>query len=195
MTVNPRRNPPNPATHKQILVSKATTTLPPAPRHRTRARLAAVVGAVASAVAVWLIARYGTGLHLHTPAFGPAHRPATLTSGVAAAVTATASAAACGVLYLIERTARNARRAWILTSLTALAVSLPAPLSGHGVTGTDRLALICRHLAAGTVLIPVLALTIRPSRRPADDAVAGPGGQAAVAAKPAGCSAQAAGSQ
>jgi len=121
---------------------------------------------------VWLIARYGTGLHLHTPAFGPAHRPATLTSGVA--VTATASAAACGVLYLIERTARNARRAWILTSLTALAVSLPAPLSGHGVTGTDRLALICMHLAAGTVLIPVLALTIRPSRRPTDDAVAGP---------------------
>src|SRR5215831_4255546 len=98
MTVNQRRNPPNPATHKEILVSKATTTLPTAPRHRTRARLAAVVGAVASAVAVWLIARYGTGLHLHTPAFGSAHRPATLTSGVAAAVTATASAAIPGLL-------------------------------------------------------------------------------------------------
>src|SRR5262249_26256318 len=79
-------------------------------------------------------------------------------------------------------------------SLTALAVSLPAPLSGHGVTGTDRLALICMHLAAGTVLIPVLALTIRPSRRPADDAVAGPGGPAAGPAKPARGSAQAPGS-
>jgi hypothetical protein len=146
-------------------------------------------------MAVWLIARYGTGLHLHTPAFGSAHRSAALTPGAAAAVTATASAAACGVLYLIERTARNARRAWLLTSLAALAVSLSAPLSGHGVTGTDRLALICMHLAAGAVLIPVLALTIRRSRRPADDAAAGPGGQVAVAAKPAGRSAQAAGSQ
>ena len=43
-----------------------TTTLPAAPRHRARARLAAVVGAVVSAVAVWLIAHYGTCLHLHT---------------------------------------------------------------------------------------------------------------------------------
>ena len=80
-------------------------------------------------MAVWLIARYGTGLHLHTPAFGSAHRPATLTPGAAAAVTAMASAAACGVLYLIERTARNARRAWTLTSLAALA----AHLVRHGI--------------------------------------------------------------
>jgi hypothetical protein len=146
-------------------------------------------------MAVWLIARYGTGLHLHTPAFGSASQPATLTPGFAAVVTATASAAACGVLYLIERTARNARRAWILTSLAALAVSLSAPLSGHGVSGPGRLALICMHLAAGAVLVPVLALTIRPSRRPADDAAARPRGQAAVAAKPAERSAHAGGSQ
>ena len=58
-------------------------------------------------------------------------------------------------------------------------MSLSAPLSGHGVTGTDRFALTCMCLAVGTVLIRVLALTIRPSRQPADDAAAG--GQAAVA--------------
>ena len=60
-------------------------------------------------------------------------------------------------------------------------MSLSAPLSGHGVTGTDRFALTCMCLAVGTVLIRVLALTVRPSRQPADDAAARPGGQAAVA--------------
>ena len=60
-------------------------------------------------------------------------------------------------------------------------MSLSAPLSGHDVTGTDRFALTCMYLAVGTVLIRVLALTIRPSRQLTDDAAARPGGQAAVA--------------
>jgi hypothetical protein len=167
----------------------ATTALPAAPRYQARARLAGVAAAAAAAVAVWLIARYGTGLQVHTPAFGSAYRPAKLAPGFVAVVSAAASLAAWGVLHLIERTARNAQRAWILTSLAALAVSLAAPLSGHGVTDTDRLSLICMHLATGAVLVPVLALTILPSRRPADDAAAGPGAQPAVPAEPAGRSA------
>jgi hypothetical protein len=47
-------------------------------------------------------------------------------------------------------------------------VSLSAPLSGHGLTGTGQLALICMHLAVGAVLIPVFALST-PRWRSADD--------------------------
>jgi len=71
---------------------------------------------------------------------------------------------AWAALALIERTARRPRRAWIITSLAVLAVSLSAPLSGYGLTGADRLALICMHLAVAVVLVPVFALTISPGR-------------------------------
>ena len=41
------------------------------------------------------------------------------------------------------------------------------------MTGADRLALICMHLAVGTVLIPVFALST-PARRSAGDPATGP---------------------
>jgi Family of unknown function (DUF6069) len=150
-------------------MSNANRTLPAAQRHPARTRLAGVTGAVAAAVAVWLVARYGAGMRLHTPGFGSAQRPAILAAGFVAITSAAASLAAWAVLKLIERTARRPRRAWTVTGLAALIVSLTAPLSGHGVTSTDRLTLICMHLAVCAVLIPVFELSIRPRRRSADD--------------------------
>jgi hypothetical protein len=149
---------------------KANTTLPAAQRHPARTRLAGVTGAIAAAVTVWLAARYSAGMQLHTPGFGSAQRPASLAAAFVAITSAAATVTAWAALKLIERTARRPRRAWIATGLVALAVSLPAPMSGHGVTSTDRLALICMHLAVCAVLIPVFGLSIRPRRRPADDA-------------------------
>jgi hypothetical protein len=150
-------------------------TLPAARRHRARTRLAAAASAIAAAVAVWLIAHYAAGMHLHTPGFGSSQRPASLAPGFVAVLAAAASLLAWAALALIERTARRPRRAWIITSLIALAVSLAAPLSGHGLTGTGRVALVCMHLAVGAVLIPVFALTT-PRWRSADDNPAKPGG-------------------
>jgi hypothetical protein len=43
-----------------------------------------MAGAVAAAVAVWLIARYGAGMQLRTPGFGPGQRPASLAVGLVA---------------------------------------------------------------------------------------------------------------
>lgn len=137
-----------------------STALTAARRHRARTRLAGGAGAVAAAVAVWLAARYGAGLHPHTPGFGSTQRPAGLSPGFVAVLGAAASLLAWAALALIERTARHPRRVWAVTGLIVLAVSLSAPLSGHGVTGTDRLALICMHLAVGAVLVPVFALTV-----------------------------------
>ena len=45
-----------------------------------------------------------------------------------------------------------------------MVVSLAAPLAGHGLTGTQRLALACMHLVVAAVLIPVFALTIAHRR-------------------------------
>jgi hypothetical protein len=154
-----------------------STTLP----HRARTRLAGAAGAITAAVAVWLIARYGAGMHLHTPGFGSSQRPASLGPGFVAAAAVAASLLAWAALAVVERTARQPRRAWIITGIAVLAVSLSAPLSGHGLTGTGRVALACLHLAAGAVLIPVFALTI-PRWRSADDALAKADGDAPVSA-------------
>jgi hypothetical protein len=42
---------------------------PATPGHGGRPRLAGVAGAVAAAVGVWLVARYGVGMQLRTPGF------------------------------------------------------------------------------------------------------------------------------
>jgi hypothetical protein len=138
----------------------------PATRHNPRIRFVAVHGAVAAAVAVWLIARYGAGLQLHTPGFGPAQHPASLGLGLVAIASAVASLAAWGAVKLIERTTGRPGRAWIAVGLLATVVSLSAPLAGHGITLAERLTLVCMHLAVAAVLIPAFALTIS-HRRPA----------------------------
>lgn len=151
---------------------------PAAQRHTAVTRLEGACGAAAAAVVVWLIARYGAGLHPHTPGFGSAQRPASLESGFVVIVSAAASLLAWAAVRLIERTARHPRRAWVAAGLVVLAISLSAPLSGHGVTGADRLALACMHLAVGAVLIPVFALTI-PLRRSPDHPPGAPGSRRA----------------
>lgn len=143
---------------------------PATPRHSGRSRLAGVAGAVAAAVGVWLVGRYGAGVQLRTPGFTSMQSSANLTVGFVLVASTMASLAGWGVMTLIERVTRRPRRPWITTGLLVTVVSLSAPLSGHGITATERLALVCMHLAVAAVLIPVFALTIRPSQRPAGDA-------------------------
>jgi hypothetical protein len=179
------REPAHPTTRKETLMPNANRTRPAAQRHVGRTRLAGVAGATAAALAVWLVARYGAGMQLHTPAFGSTRRPESIAPGLVAITSAAASLAAWGILSLVERTGRHPRRAWIATGLGVLVVSLSAPLSGHGVTGTDRLALICMHLAVGAVLVPAFALSIHPGRRSADDATTRRDGKVPVLDQPA----------
>lgn len=128
-------------------------------------RLAGAAAAAAAAPTVWLIVRYGAGLHLHAPAFGPTQRPTTLPGGFAAAVAVLAALAGWGLVELLETKARHPRRAWLVTAPVVLVVSLSAPLSGQGVTSSDRLALICMHLAVGAALIPLYARSLHARRR------------------------------
>jgi hypothetical protein len=122
-------------------------------------RLAAVAGAMAAAAAVFLIARYGVGLRLHTPGFTASQPPTDLSIGLVLIASAVGSALGIGALTLIERTARRPRRAWVITAVIAGLASLSAPFAGHGISFGNELALACMHLAVGAVLIPVLAAT------------------------------------
>jgi phosphotransferase system glucose/maltose/N-acetylglucosamine-specific IIC component len=159
-----------------------SATLPAARMRRARTRLAGVAGAAAAAVAVWLVARYGAGLHPYAPGFSSAQRPASLAPGFVAILAAAASLLAWAALTLIERIARRPRRVWVISGFITLAVSLSAPLSGHGVTGTDRLTLICMHLAVAAVLVPIFASTISPGR-PASNDSGRPGRQTPFSAR------------
>jgi len=50
-------------------MSHLFASAPATPRHGGRLRLAGLAGAVAAAVGVWLVARYGVGVQLRTPGF------------------------------------------------------------------------------------------------------------------------------
>ena len=148
------------------LLASASAT----PGHSGRPRLAGVAGAVAAAVGVSLVVRYGVGTQLRTPGFASMQDSASLTVGFVLAASTVASLAGWGVVTLIERVTRRPRRAWITTGLLVTIVSLSAPLSGHGITATERLALVCMHLAVAAVLIPVFASTKLTQSSPATSA-------------------------
>jgi hypothetical protein len=126
-------------------------------RHARRERLVAVAAAVAAALLVWAIARYGAGVSPRTPAFSTGHQPAVLTPGFVAAVSGLVSLAGWALVEVVVRRFHRPRRVWWATGLVVLGVSLSAPLSGHGVTTAQRIALACMHLAVAAVLIPMFA--------------------------------------
>jgi Family of unknown function (DUF6069) len=126
-------------------------------RHTWRERLLAVAAAIAAALLVWAIVRYGAGVSLRTPAFSTGQQPAVLTPGFVAAVSGLVSLGAWALIEVVQRRFHRPRRVWLATGLVALAISLSAPLSGHGVTTAQRVALACMHLAVGAVLIPMFA--------------------------------------
>ena len=126
-------------------------------RHGRRERLLAAAAAVAAAVLVWAIAHFGAGVSLRTPAFSTGHQPSVLTLGFVAAVSGLVSLGAWALIEVIERRFHRPRRVWLATGVVALGISLSAPLSGHGVSTSQRIALVCMHLAVGAVLILMFA--------------------------------------
>lgn len=126
-------------------------------QERTAARTLRPIGVAAAAgaaLAVWLIARYGAGLQPRTPSFAPTGQPMALAAGFAVVVAAVVALAGWGLVALLDRRAARPRRAWLVIGLVVLAVSLSGPLSGYGLTGGERLVLLCLHLSVGAVLIP-----------------------------------------
>ncbi len=122
----------------------------------TRTPMAAVLGATAAAVAIWVVAT-AAGAEL-TVSFGPGQpiQKITVVNVVVAALVG--SLAGWGLLGLLRRFTARARTVWTVTAIVAVLVSLAGPLSAIASAGT-KASLVAMHLAVATVLIAVLRQT------------------------------------
>ncbi|MFR9779146.1 DUF6069 family protein [Micromonospora sp. MS34] len=135
-----------------------TATRSPAPTARPgrrRRRSLAVLAATAATLVVWIVAVPLAGVDLVARTGGAEQTVTPVAVGVATLVV---SLAGWGLLALLERFTARARAAWTVVALMVLLVSLLGPLGG-GVGAAATLTLVGMHLAAGAVLIPLLART------------------------------------
>lgn len=156
------------AAHPSRLQPTTPSAAGPAPAARpatTRAhvrarRLAAISTAAAAAAVVWAVAGPLAGIRLvaRVGADAPAQQ-----IGLASVITVSllAGLAAWALLAVLEARSWHPRRAWTMTAVSVLVVSLTGPLTSRGGAATIA-ALACLHLAAGGVLILALRRTARP---------------------------------
>jgi hypothetical protein len=105
------------------------------------------------ALVVWGLAKLALG-DLRQPAFASA-QPQHLNAAIVVFATLAGSLIGWALLALLERFTSRSRRIWAIAAPLALFASLGAPLSGHGISGGNRLALVLMHLVVGGVLIPL----------------------------------------
>lgn len=131
--------------------TKAIQTSSPAQR-RLRVRALGVVGAVAAAVAVWVVAVPILGVDLQvTPGTDEAQRVGLGSVVVASLV---AALAGWGLLELLDRLTTRGRTVWTAIAVVALAASMFPPLAG--TTTATTVSLAAMHLAVGAALISAL---------------------------------------
>jgi len=118
--------------------------------------MAAVLGATAAAVAIWVVA-IAAGADL-TVSFGsgqPIQKVTVINVVVAALV---GSLAGWGLLALLRRFTTNARAIWTVIAIVFALFSLGGPLSTISSAGT-KVSLVAMHLAVATVTIVGLRRT------------------------------------
>ena len=127
-----------------------------ATRVSVRTPVAAVLGATAAAVAIWVVAT-AAGADL-TVSFGPGQpiQKVTVVNVVVAALVG--SLAGWGLLGLLRRFTAKARAVWTVTAIGGALLSLGGPLSATASAGT-KVSLVAMHVAVATVLIAVLRRT------------------------------------
>lgn len=130
-------------------------------RSRRMTRVAAVFLGVLAALAVWGLVDL-LGGDVRQPTFGPG-TPQEMTPIAVVVASAVAGGAAWLALAVLERFTRHARNAWLVIASVTLVVSLGGPLSGQGIDGAERLALVLMHLAVGAVVIGLLSTTSPPT--------------------------------
>ena len=118
--------------------------------------MAAVLGATAAAVAIWVVATAaGADLTVSFGAGQPIQKITVINVVVAALV---GSLAGWGLLALLRRFTTNARAIWTVIAILFALLSLGGPLSTISSTGT-KVALVAMHLAVATVSIVGLRRT------------------------------------
>ena len=125
-------------------------------RVSARTPMAAVLGATAAAVAIWIVAiAAGADLTVSFGAGQPIQKITVINVVVAALV---GSLAGWGLLALLRRFTTNARAIWTVIAILFALLSLGGPLSTISSTGT-KVALVAMHLAVATVTIVGLRRT------------------------------------
>ena len=149
-----------------------TTTAKPAATSlviadRTRWPVSRVsIGAGAAALVV--IEAYGAitraaGVPLQATAFG-AHTATQVNAGWLAFGVALGTFWGTVLAVVFARQAARPARAFLVTTLPLLALSLTGPLTAHATTAT-KLTLACGHLIAAAIIIPAVTRRLAVSRR------------------------------
>ena len=120
-----------------------------------KVRVSALPGAAVATVVVWLLAKEVFGMALHQPSFDT-RAPQLLTPAFVATIGALAALLGWGTLALLERAGARGARLWLFTAGAVFVLSLAGPFSGHGISTSNRLALVGMHVAAAAVIIPLL---------------------------------------
>lgn len=124
---------------------------------RVRSRLLAVAGAVAAAVAIWVIAVPVFGLELVAPPGPDETAPQAVPFVAVVMASLVASLAGWALLAVLERFLSRARTVWTVVASIVMVLSLAGPLLGDaGVPVACRITLALMHLSVGAVLITQL---------------------------------------
>ena len=127
-----------------------------ATRASTRTPWAAVLGATAAAVAIWIVATLARAeLTVSFGAGQPIQKVTVINVVVAALV---GSLAGWGLLALLRRFTTNARAIWTVIAIIFGVLSLAGPMSTISSVGT-KVSLVAMHLAVATVTIVGLRRT------------------------------------
>ena len=130
-------------------------------------RALAIVSAVVAAEALWVVADLVFGVRLQAPAGNGYPQPVDVGPGAVALASAVLSLVGWGLLALLERVTKHARRVWLGLASLASVLSFSLPLSGTGVAPTDRAVLVLMHLIVAAIVMPVLYRTSPQTERAA----------------------------
>ncbi|NKZ09266.1 DUF6069 family protein [Actinomadura latina] len=119
-----------------------------------------IAAATLAPLALWTLTGPVAGLDPSAESGGRAH-PVGAVAVVAASLVM--GLAAWALLALLERTTGNPRRAWTITAVAVLALSLTGPL-GSAADTASLAVLTAMHLLVAAILIPGLAPSARPRR-------------------------------
>ncbi len=122
-------------------------------------RLAAVAASTGAAATTWIIANGLLGVDVSAPSFDSAS-PAT-NIGIGSVLSSTVFATLLGwaLLVILERATTRSKATWTVAALGFTLISLAGPLSGTGVTTSQRLALVLLHVVVAAVYVPLMRRT------------------------------------
>lgn len=128
------------------------------PRTRRTSRTLGAVLAAVGALLVWVIADPLLGIDFSVTRAGTT---TVVGPGMVVGMALGAGLVGWAFLALLERFTSRARRAWVITALVVLLLSLVMPFSSGEIDPGAQWSLLLMHVVVGAVLIPLYARTAK----------------------------------